>query len=161
MKHDIQTGKGEWIRAANTYRSKLGILWEELNNMDRKKLKNQIKEWDTQQWMEDMLSKPTLQWYKEGKIHIGYDNCYRNNRRSEYLAKARTNSLQLEEHLGRGNTNYDKTCKLCHQEEENLEHFMVKCPTLKYKRVMNLIEPWKNMDTKLQTVNILFKGKET
>ena len=25
---------------------------------------------------------------------------------------------------------------------------------------MKLMEPWKNMDTKLQTVNILFKGKD-
>ena len=97
-----------------------------------------------------MLNKPTLQWYREGKSYIGYDNCYRNTRRSEYLAKAQTNSLQLEEHLGRGNPNYDKTCKLCHQEEENLEHFMVKCPELQSKRDPGIIEPWKKLETKKQ-----------
>ena len=77
--------------------------------------------------MEEILNKPTLQLYREGKTCIGYDNCYRNTRRSEYLAKARMNSLQLEEHLGRGNPNYDKKCKLCHIEEKNLEHFLGKC----------------------------------
>ena len=102
--------------------------------MDRKKLKMQIKEWDTQQWMEEMLNKPTLQWYSEAKLYIGYDNCYRNNRNSEYLAKARTNSLQLEEQLGRGRRYYDITCKLCGHEEGNLKHFMVKCPRLQSKR---------------------------
>ena len=84
--------------------------------------------------MEEMYNKPTLKWYREVKLHIWYYVCYRNNKNSEYLAKARTNSLQLEEHLGRGKRNYDKTCKLCSQEEEDLEHFLVKCPMLQCKR---------------------------
>ena len=46
--------------------------------MDRKTMKKQIKEWDTQQWMEEMLNKPTLKWYKEVKLYIGYDSCYWN-----------------------------------------------------------------------------------
>ena len=122
IEHDIQTGKGEWIRTVNSHMTKLGISWDDLKIMNRKNLKNRIREWDTQKWMEEMLNTPTLQWYREGKSHIGYDNCYRNTRRSEYLAKAQTHSLQLEEPLGRRNQNYDKTCKLCHI-EENLEHF--------------------------------------
>ena len=44
------------------------------------------------------------------------------------------NSLQLEEQLGRGRIDYDKTSKLCGQEEKNLENFIVKCPRLQCKR---------------------------
>ena len=110
--------------------------------------------------MEEMLTKLTLQWYREVKLYIGYDNCYRNSRNSEYLAKARTASLQLEEHLGRGRKDYDKTCKLCFQEEENLEHFMVKCPLLQCKRNIEAIKTWEDLDTKKQTAYLLFKDKD-
>ena len=122
LEHDIQTEGSEWMRTANEYRRELNISWEEFRDIDRKGLKKQIRDMDTQQWMEEMLNKPTLKWYREVKLYIGYDSCYRNNRNSEYLVKARTNSLQVEEHLGRGKRNYNKTCKLCSQEGEDLEN---------------------------------------
>ena len=106
-----------------------------------------------------MLHKPSLKWYRIGKENLGYENCYRNSKRSTYLAKARINSLQLEEHLGRGKPNYDTTCKLCHMEEENLEHFLTKSPMLESKRDPEIMGQWKNMDTEIQTVNILFKER--
>ena len=42
--------------------------------------------------------------------------------------------------LGRGQPNYDKTCKLCGQEEEDLEHFIVRCPELEGKRNPEIME---------------------
>ena len=57
-------------------------------------------------------------------IYIRYSRCYNNSKNSEYLAKARTNALQLEEHLGRGRRGFDNTCRMC-RKEENLENFMV------------------------------------
>ena len=78
--------------------------------------------------------KKTLKWYLQGKQRIAYENCYRNNGHSAFLAKARTNSLQLEEHLGRGKPHYDKTCKLCGEEEEDIVHFTMKCKRLEKKR---------------------------
>ena len=90
--------------------------------------------------MEEMLHKPFLKWYRIGKKNIGYEMCYRNDISSTYLAKARTNSLQLEEHIGRGIPNYDKTCKLCGEEEEDLEHFLIRCPELERKRNPEIIE---------------------
>ena len=107
-----------------------------------------------------MLNNPTLKWYKEVKLYIGYDSCYRNNRNSEYLKKARTNSLQLVEHLGRGKRNYDKTCKLCSQEEEDLEQFLVKYPMLQSKRDGEAMKKWKHLSTTKQTASLLFKNKE-
>ena len=70
MNHDIQTGKGEWVRTANDYRMRLEISWEDLRTIDKKNLKRKIIEWDMQQWLEDVLHKPTLQWYRQGKTNI-------------------------------------------------------------------------------------------
>ena len=72
-----------------------------------------------------------------GKPRIEYENCYRNNNNSTYLAKARTNSLQLEEHMGIKQPKYNTNCKLCGLGEENLEHFVVECPELEGKRNKN------------------------
>ena len=81
-----------------------------------------------------------MRFYRLGKLEIGYDNCYRNNSHSAFLAKARTNSLQLEEHIGRGIQNYDATCKLCGEETEDLVHFIIKCKKLENIRDYNLID---------------------
>ena len=81
-----------------------------------------------------MLHKPALKWHREGKLYIGYDKCYSNSKKSEYLAKARTDALQLEEHLGRGRRDADITSKLCRQGEGNLKYFMAECPELETKR---------------------------
>ena len=107
-----------------------------------------------------MHGKPSLQWYREAKLYIGCDECYRNNTNSDYLAKARTNCLQLEEYYSRGVRNYDKTCKLCKQGEEDLEHFLVICPKLQSRGNPEVTDKWKNLSTKQQTANILFKEKE-
>merc|ERR1711984_5995 len=128
--------------------------------MDKRELKLKIRDWDTQNWMKEVLNKPTLQYYREAKLYIGYDDCYRNNVNSDYLVKARTNCLQLQEYFSRRNINLDKTCKLCNQGEENLKHFMILCPNLQGKRDMTLVEKWENQDTKIQTANILFKKKD-
>ena len=86
--------------------------------------------------------------------------CYQNNISSTYLAKARTNSLQLEEHIGRGIPNYDKTCKLCGTGEEDLEHFLVKCPELERKRDPEIMEMELPMTSEEKTSHTLFKNMQ-
>ena len=73
MNHNIETGKGQWIRAVNEYRSKLGVTWNEFRQLEKKELKKMIREYDTQNWIEEVLHKPSLQWYRIGKKKIGYD----------------------------------------------------------------------------------------
>ena len=68
------------------------------------------------------------------KKTIGYDFCYRNSYNSKFYARTRTNALQQEEHKGRGNKNYNTTCKLCGEEDEDIVHFTVKCSKLEQKR---------------------------
>ena len=35
MNHDIQVGKGEWIKTADEYRTRLGITWDDLKGMKK------------------------------------------------------------------------------------------------------------------------------
>ena len=116
-----------------------------------------LRDWDTQRWQEEVLSKSTLKWYREGKPHIGYDKCYNKSKYSEYLAKARINAVQLEEHLERGKIDADITCKLCEQGDGDLEHFLVVCPELEGKRERSIMDKWKSQYKMQMTVNILFR----
>ena len=148
------------MRTINSYRSELNMTWQGFREVDRKALKRRLRDWDTQEWMEEMLHRPTLMGYREVKLCISYDKCYNNSKNSEYLAKARTNALQLEEHLGRGKADADTTCRLCKQGEGNLEHFMVECPELETKRENRIISKWRSQNKTQMTANILFKEKD-
>ena len=108
--------------------------------MTKGELKRRIRIYDTEKWYLNLASKSTLKYYAEGKTRIGYDFCYRNNLNSTYLARARTNSLKLEEAKGRGNPFYNKVCKICGQGEENIVHFLIECKALEGKRNYNLID---------------------
>merc|ERR1712050_549603 len=49
------------------------------------------------------------------------------------------NALKLEEAVGRGKRNYNQTCKICGLEEEDLLHFILKCPRLDKRRNKEII----------------------
>merc|ERR1711867_101426 len=54
---------------------------------------------------------------------------------------------------------YNKICKLCNQEEENLVHFIINCRALEAGRNHNLIkESIKDPEEKM--IDLLFKNKE-
>ena len=82
--------------------------------MQRTEIKRKIRDWDTETWRVEISSKSTMKWYLEAKMKIKYDECYSNSKTSSYLAKARTNSLHLQEYYGRRNRdNFDATFPLC------------------------------------------------
>ena len=84
---------------------------------DRPTLKSIIRLYDTAKWEEGMKKKTSLRFYIQEKKGIPYDLCYRNNRNSMFYERARTNTIKLEDHKGRGIVGYDKTCKLCKEEK--------------------------------------------
>ena len=148
--HTIKREKGRWYNIINKYRQELKITWEELLNQDRKSLKKLIKNYDNDCWEKGLLEKPATKFYATEKKEIGYKHCYRNSYDSKLYARARINALQLEEHKGRSNKNYDTTCKLCGEEKEDLVHFTVKCIKLEKKRNnsvinMEIIDPKERM----------------
>ena len=68
MNHEIEKGKGQWIRAINEYREKLELSWQDLREMEKKTLNKKIKAYDAQNWIEEILHKPTLKGYRIGKM---------------------------------------------------------------------------------------------
>ena len=130
MKDTLVKRKGKWYNALNEYRQELEITWEKLENIDRQSLKKLIRAYDTEKWKDGLRKKASLRIYGLEKRNIEYELCYRNNNNSKFYARARTNTLRLEEHKGRGQKNYNTICKLCGEEKEDMVHFVIKCREL-------------------------------
>merc|ERR1711913_254446 len=139
MLHTIAKGKGRWYKAVNEYKDELKLSWDDLKTMDKAKLKNMIKIYDTYKWEEGMKEKISMRYYIQEKQKVKYEHCYRNNRNSLFYARARTNTIKLEDHKGRGLMGYDKTCKICKEGKEDLVHFIVNCKELE-ARNYNLLD---------------------
>ena len=90
---------------------------------------------------------------------MGYEFCYRNNANSMFFARARLNSLKLEEAMGRGKKFYNKTCKLCKHEEEDLLHFLIECPCLERKRNYEILDR-RIQEPRYRLIKCLFKQKK-
>merc|ERR1712179_771878 len=108
-------------------------------------------------WFDEMSKKQSLRFYIKEKMEVKYDMCYRNSISSSYYARARINSLKLEQ-IGRGKVNYNKTCKLCEEEEEDIIHFTIKCEKLEQKRNYNLID--KKIDDPEERMRVLLFRNE-
>merc|ERR1712055_325993 len=159
MLDTIKTEKGRWYKLVNSYREELRMTWEEVFEISKNDLKKRIKEYDTHLWEMDLAEKTTLKYYAMGKTEIGYNFCYRNNINSTFLARARVNSLRLEEAVGRGNKYHNKTCKLCGKEDEDIVHFIVKCKALETKRRYDLLDrSIENPEERM--VKLLFKQQD-
>ena len=68
------------------------------------------------------------------------------------------NALQLEKQKGKSFNNYDTTCKLCGEEEEDIIHFTVKCKLLEKKR-NNMVVNKEIIDPEERMKDFLFRNK--
>ena len=127
--------------------------------MDKPTLKATVKEYDTVKWYEGMSKKTSLKFYIKEKGEIKYEHCYRNSISSTFYARARINSLKLEEHKGRGKENYNKNCKLCEEEVEDIVHFTTKCKKLEKVRNYGLVD--KNIEDPEERMRILLFRNES
>merc|ERR1712033_155832 len=159
MEDSIRRKKGKWYITTNSYIEELNITWDMLYTLTKKEIKALTRNHDNAQWENELKERKTLKYYKEGKPKIGYDHCYRNNVNSKFLAMTRINALGLEEAKKRGNKFHNATCKLCNYEEENLLHFVIKCPKLEDKRNHEIIN--KNIvNPEKRLIHCLFKQKK-
>ena len=94
---------------------------------------------------------------------MGYEECYSNTHASEYLAKARTNSLKLAEWKGRGTNNANiMKCPLCNSPKEDLEHFLTACQPLEQTRnreIFSKLPNTTNTTNRQKTIFLLFELK--
>ena len=155
MEDTMNVKKGRWYNNVSKYMEALGIQWDSLKKMPRKELKARVREYDTKKWEQGLLSKKTQENYVLGKQKMGYDMCYRNTYDSTFFAKARLNALKLEDQIGRGKSNYDKTCKLCGRTKEDMIHFIIDCPALEADRNYELIDSRKS-NSQEKMIDLLF-----
>ena len=115
--------------------------------------------YDNECWGKELEGKTSARYYMAEKKEIKYEACYTNNYSSKIFARARMNALQLEKQKGKSYKDYDTTCKLCGEEEEDIVHFTVKCKMLEKKRndkVINkdIVDPEERMK------DFLFRNKD-
>ena len=79
MLDTIKMKVGNWYKIVNSYLIELGIDWEDIYGMTKEDINCMMRIYDTQLWKINLEKKSTLRYYKEGKIKMGYENCYRNN----------------------------------------------------------------------------------
>merc|ERR1711909_246835 len=115
-------------------------MGKQLRKLSRANLKLLVKDYDTAKWYEGMSGKVSLRFYIQEKKEVKYELCYRNSIDSTFYAKARMNALKLEEQMGRGKENYDRSCKVCGQEDEDIVHFIVRCEKLEEARNTDLLD---------------------
>ena len=127
--------------------------------MDKKSLKRMVKTYDSDVWRRELEDKSSTEYYRAEKKEIRYETCYTNDYSSKIYAKARMNALQLEKQKGKKYKDYNTTCKLCGEEEEEIIHFTVKCKILEGKRNIRVIN--KNIkDPEERMKDFLFRNKE-
>ena len=93
--------------------------------MDRKEVKDKVREMDNKRWQEEIRGKSSLKIYEE---EIKEELMCDNRPSSVIMYRARANCLKLNErnrHQG-GEVGY----KLCGANIENLEHFLLECEIL-------------------------------
>merc|ERR1712121_113003 len=155
----IKRKRGKWFKIADAYIEELKITWDMMYTLTKKDIKKLTINYDNAQWEKELKERKTLKYYRKGKMKIGYEHCYRNNINSQFLAMARINALGLEEAKKRGCRFYDATCKLCGSEEEDLVHFVIRCPKLESKRNGEIVNE-DIVDTEESLIHSLFKQKK-
>ena len=109
-----------------------------LRRIGEGEIDKRVEEWDRSKWIESMNSKSTLQVYRSYKQELKEENFYDNAAESIIMFKARSNSLKLKWRSRFQNESV--VCVLCGEEEENLQHFLIRCPALQHVRVNNAVE---------------------
>ena len=125
------------------YLEMMGLKIHDIEAKKREEIAKHIRKWDQDQWEAEVRSKTTLSIYKRSKLTIQEDPIYDNTPASVILFRARTNSLRLEDRMR--HVNQETLCQLCQEENEDLSHFILKCPRLSQIRreIMPLQHPQK------------------
>ena len=118
----------KWNNKLNQYLSEINISFEEMVEMSKNQIHRKVDAYDNRKWYEEAATKRTLGVYRKFKRRIEDERIYDNRKSSEILFRARSNTMALDtekRHNG-GKTE----CDLCHSEEEDLQHFLLKCSVL-------------------------------
>ncbi|CAL4068900.1 unnamed protein product, partial [Meganyctiphanes norvegica] len=129
---------------------------------NRTELRKKVREIDKRYWINEMEKLKSLEMYRKYKTEIKEVRIYDNRISSQWLFRARSNSLKVNQRsyfLKTGHKEEDKICGLCKKEEESLEHFILKCKDLGGKRNKELIKKYKGRNGKETVGLLLFETK--
>ena len=152
---ELETGKGKWKTYSERQCVKIGISQKELHNKSKQEIKDKIYKADTDSWKLEMSKKKTLEYYRAYKKEVKQEEEYENNRRADLWFRTKTNCL----YLGDRNRS-DKRCKLCGHEREDLEHFLIHCPSLEDTRRKSTYLQRPLRESNQETMTIFIFSKE-
>ena len=175
LAHSIWNGKNEmvkevlrkmrneksnpWIRRLNLYLRKIGVNFDQMVRMKKRQIVRKILKYDSIRWYDNLLTKTSLGIYRRKKREIKDERIYSNDRASELLFRARSNTLDLntdKRHRGES-----EMCDLCERGTEDLRHFMLECCRLEDKRDQQLMTKYWKADKEEMIGDMIFDRKET
>ena len=137
---DIENKNTDWSKLVNNYMEMVNLNITQIKTLSIIQIKNKINEWDRNQWYQSMEDKSTLELYRNNKKIIQEVKWMRNGYKYGIMMKARADALDLEWRVL--NPNVGKICKLCNEEVETLEHFILKCVSLQEIRNQYIQLQW-------------------
>ena len=84
-----------WSRRLILYLKNLGVSFEQMVGMKKGQLIRKILKYESIKWDDDMLRKTSLGIYRRKKREIKDEKIHSNNRASELLFRARSNTIDL------------------------------------------------------------------
>ena len=158
-KGKIRKVKGNrWMETIDKYLEILNMNYEDIENKDIKEIKSIVKKYDDNKWKENLRDKSSAKIYYSRKKVIKQEKIYDNRWSSVLLFRARANALELNDRQRFNNerTERDTRCRLCEEEYENLEHFLIHCKKLEEERNPRIMKKNKGNNDENTVGNILF-----
>ena len=106
-----------------------------------------------------MLTKASLGIYRRKKREIKDERIYSNNRASELLFRARSNTIDLN--TDKKHSEESELCDLYVNGTENMKHFILECSRLEDKRDQQIMIKYWKADKEEMIGDMLFDRKET
>jgi len=124
------------------YLGEVKIKMTDMHQTTKNQMSKLVSEWDNKKWEDEVRSKTSISIYAESKNKVQEDAIYDNTPSSVILYRARTNTLPLfdrKRHVGE-----ETTCPSCKIEEEDIEHFILRCPNQQSLRneIIELQQPF-------------------
>ena len=150
----LDDNKNTWNRKFKEYLRELNISYNRLNRMSIQEIKDANRKLDTDKWNREIQRKTSIPIYRKFKTQIKEEQFYRNDYSSTLLFHARSNTLRLN--IEKRFKNESTVCDLCHIEEENLTHFILRCNKLDNSRNKSFLDKFKDMNSDDKIGNMLF-----
>lgn len=149
--------ESKWISQIKSYMIKLELNLTKIETYTKEDIKKLTKSYDDKLWLEDLQIKSTLTLYQKYKFEIKDEqDIYDNTAASTILFEARTGTLRLNDK--NRHQNKSTSCNLCKHTYEDLEHFLLQCPSLMEtrKECVLLQQPYNEDREKIIAMFLLF-----